>query len=975
MLDQILEIICSCASVMVGVNIAVRWVNSVWSFSDGATTMLFDATCIGAVVYVLAEMPTPYTISTSIRTRQTSVGYILIAGSRICSDPSIIASSAVDVLSATMNYTARMSFVGVRDTVVIDPDTILQSSGATIIEIIVISKLLLLFSGIYLFMTGVILEGFHKKIRRSSFLLIHVIGLVPAVGIVVLWVVHKGVHTISYSGILTDLIDTFTVNGIGPSAAQVVLGNNLYKLLGYFDSGCFLLSIFLMIVYAFVDPILVLPLSTYAYACFAMTLHFQARDEWYLFSITYCAAFVFFIVSAATFVRHILQTHIYDVLFRVGVGCSVLSIAYLFLSCNLSWWSLRFGTGSIGDEFEKAVQDVYKFLIQVVGGIYDLMQKLNPCSVSHNTNTDDMTDTRLIDAGSMNNEQKISTESMRTNRIEARMNTSDYSCFTGSCYDRSKILECSFDPTKTSSQCKKAAELDETLGNSSIVRGEDTNYKFTGKDGDDDEEDSGDAENFVKKCESLVCEITLGVGLAAFSLSWVPFVGGPGSFALKMASAVGHNVFRFGKRLLGLLPRLRRNRTLIRSLVSMVRQLTKAGSSMTQFETRLLLLSLSIFISFTTVLIFATQRTRNPDAVAKNVSNIIISVLAPVFCMNVLCLAIVVYVPVTFREVLGILPEIISVDLILKEGYYALRMSHVLSTMSIGILTMSELMFLIDYDMARLWNKIRTSLCGSRSRKIHSGSKSSSSRCHYLRNLWARIQNIDNRFTATVLFFIIGAAIFVESFIMKRSYVEVSYGGDSTVTGWVRQFGALDSHMERQSSIHETMDVEFCGMEGQIVFAIAKALMSVVVDAAKLFLEAFTIILKAGATVLSLLVDLSNIGVRKIDLIRIPSLFGLVGKTIAYGVPGIGFVFTFAALLRTAESDRAPFSYLIGIVWLECANIIVQICIGTFLGMIMKIKVPFIMMSVELGHDFYASIFCSLLVIMACVSIYIGQLI
>ena len=979
MLDQILEIVCSCASVMVGVNIAVRWTNSMWTYNDGATSMLFDATCIGAVAFVLAEMSTPYTLSTPIRTRQTSVGYILIAGSRICNDPSIISSSAVDVLSATMNYTARMTFVGVRDTVVIDPDSVLKSSGATIIEVIIISKIILVFSGVYFFCTGVgliIFEKLHRKTPKRNFVLMHAFALLPTAGIVVLWALYKGVNTIPQIGIFADLFDISTVNGIGPSAAQVVLGNEFYNFLGYFDSGCFLLTILLMIVYAFMDPILVFPLSANAYACFALTLHFGMHDEWYLFSVTYCSALIFFIISTATFARNILQTHIYDLLFRVAVGCSVLSIAYLFLSCNLSWWSLRFGTGSIGDEFENAVKDVHKYLLETVGGIYDLMQKMNPCSVSHDTL---VTDDRLLsDAGTINNNNKITTDSMRINRIDARMYTKKDKCLPMNCYDdKDQILSCSF--VSNSPACLKAVESDETLGNSSIVRVENANDKFIGKDGDDDMEDSGDASNFVKKCESLVCEITLGVGLAALALSWVPFVGGPASFALKMASAVGHNVFRFGKRLLGLLPRLRRNRTLIRSLVSMVRQLTRAGSSMTQFETRLLLLSLSIFISFTTVLIFATQRMRNPDAVAKNVSNIVTSVLGPVFIMNLICLVIVFFVPVTIREVLDVLPEIISVDLILKEGYYALRMSHILSTMSIGILTSSELLYLIDYDIAWFWKKIRC--CRNRRKvKILFPGASTSNKFSRLwerikfSRLWERIKKIDNRFTATVLFFTIVFAIFIESIIMKRNYVDISYGGDASVTGWVRQFGALDSHMERQSSIHETMEVEFCGLEGQIVFGIAKLLMSAVVDAAKLFLEAFLVILKAGSTVLALLKDLSDVGIRKIDLKLIPSLFGFIGKTIAYGVPGIGIAFTIEALFRTVESGNSPFSYLIGIIVLQCANIIVQIGIGIFLSLIMKIQIPFIQMGIELGHDFYASIFCSLLVIMSCISIYIGQL-
>ena len=979
MLGRILEFYCTLAALIVGSNVAVRWGNAPWSSDDAFSTLPLDASCIGAAVYILASLPTPFLLKDEIDSIYVGTAAIVLSGARVINSPGILTESLNTILSRNLeDLSELMSLVGVTDDVIIDPDTVLHSSGATIIELILIAKCTLLVGGLYLYIVQL------KK--NNDYIGWNFILLIPFFGALALYFNMERFFTIE-------------MNGNGPSAVQILIGDEHLYLLTYFDEVSLLLSICLCGSCAIFNHKIVPFVATYVYSNLTLRYHMEMNDS-YPFVIAFVLSVLFMATAIISSIRMLLSTHLHDLLFRLSVAASFLSICYFFYAVNLPWYHMTMKLNIIPDELIAVANKVIKLVGEIVSILYKIATGMNPCTKKIENMPKNQTlhipgisdDYGYLPDGSIG----ITEHQIDVRKQLYGMPGTDQ-CFVKP-IDTSKYT---FDTNEAShnDKCKNTYEAQvmelksqETL-NESQQNLTERNYTF--KDGPDDEPDEEEEKFFNDpNCEIAKCAIIGGFSVAAMAAAVNPFGGGFITYALKTTGSIMHAVFRMAKLIIKNLPSLRRKRKRILKLITMIKSFMVPSTSTSSFSVKMLLLLLSILISFTVVLIFVLFRSKrrlNFDSIIGN----IIAILAPVVLLNLACLAMVWFLPMLIHDIFEQLPSFIRGELVMKEGYYSLRLSNVFSASAPALILLSELVYLFNLEVAYVLSSIRDS-CLSRVRKYNNPNKplvSSSNNYNsnrerlctkfsYLFGIFgtftrfiANVRTSEPRFVATVVLCQIAIAIILESYFntgAHRFYIDIGFGSDETVPAYVDHFSSFNSSNDKSHAVSESMNDEFCGIDGATVKSVVEVLFIPLQLILFAFTESYKLLIQFAKDILNLFSDLIGLGFVRLMVENIEKYFG---KTVAYAVPGTLLVWLMWIMIRAIADNSTPStSELLGIVWLSMSNIIFQVYVQSIFNMIERIKIPFLRFSFEAGYDLYASIFCSVLVIMAVFGIYFDSL-
>lgn len=365
------------------------------------------------------------------------------------------------------------------------------------------------------------------------------------------------------------------------------------------------------------------------------------------------------------------------------------------------------------------------------------------------------------------------------------------------------------------------------------------------------------------------------------------------------------------------------------------------------------------------------------------------SIFLPVVAMNFACLFLIHSTPIFIEDLMNIFPWFFQADLILKSGFYSLRMAHLLSTAAPGLIMVSEVLYLFRIELNEFWT-----LCCSRSsrfgyRRVDANGKETIiriSRWKYIKGLiglkkqqflqwqgrlFENLEEFDNRYAATIFFCILTILVMVESYMRPdiRKYVVVKYSSDSTVASYSTYFAEFHSQSNIHDTIFHSLRDEFCSIDGAVVqglAGIATGSMTLVLSA---FGTLFLNIMKGIAPLTQLIEKLLGIDSVVAELERVAVW---LGKAVAFGIPALTVVFIFIIVCRSVESGEIPTSGIVSTLWISVSNIVVQLVLGTVLHVLTILKIPLISVRSELGYDHYASIFCSILTIMAAFAIYIG---
>jgi phage-related protein len=237
--------------------------------------------------------------------------------------------------------------------------------------------------------------------------------------------------------------------------------------------------------------------------------------------------------------------------------------------------------------------------------------------------------------------------------------------------------------------------------------------------------------------------------------------------------------------------------------------------------------------------------------------------------------------------------------------------------------------------------------------------------------------NSSNHLAGVVFFCLIMLGVICDSLFNpnRRTYFSLRYGGNSELNAVSKIIMGSYQQIERMMHIFDAFMDEVCGPEGAIIWEAVKTFVESVLDIIGKLFTVFKVLFGLLKQLVDMIERLLLSVFIPIDLDLVRFVRGRLGKVVAFGIPGVGL----GALLRAcyvAVADKTDLGVptLLFALWMSAANILTQFAISSLVGSIASWRLPFLSFQFDVAHDYYASMACSVLLLFACVSAYVGAI-
>jgi len=673
------------------------------------------------------------------------------------------------------------------------------------------------------------------------------------------------------------------------------------------------------------------------------------------------------------------------VLFKAGNILSIFALLLAVVAYSADWIDFEFNAGSISDTAISQISDAAGRIDGLMDQLADVALILDPCTRKAVTAPDTelaYDDTSLDDA-------------MRNSRRDAYHGTMEVQeCFDGSDPDYP------FHPI-TSTSGYKCAFLYENMTNAREELSEALSDTANGLG--KTYTDTSDEYFVDETCANAQCIALKVITLAAIPLSFLPFVSGP-TKAVTMAARATNAVFRIGRKVTKLLPRIVRTKNKIGKLAARIIRLAKPTASTLKPTSNVAVVFLPIVIlagvslsmlMFRRDIVYkeADYGRVNREGVTRRLS-MLLGLYAPLAVAEICFLLVLHFLPTVIEEVLDELPgDFVEPKMELGAGYVCLEMAYVVSLIGVLLTITSVLMSLAQESalgVTRLgfryfragvqrslrWARARWARRGAGS--LATGADVTAPRGRIVR-VARRLLNWNMDLLSGMIFCAPAVYIITRAFMRDEEYLVVSFGANDEVAAANDELLETVLHKERSETMYMDFDDTRCSAVGDIVAGLLSAVggLDVITDAMGEFASVLTGSLDNAAEFVSKLGDLVEFDMQYInvtgEVVSRVALFSLLFAVPILNVCVICAMWV-SSLVTNGADKRIVGGVATFVLYTSVMNVLVHTVLGSLLTAVFSVDMPFVRMNAELGSAFYDTQLACMFTLLAAVSLYVNIL-
>lgn len=530
------------------------------------------------------------------------------------------------------------------------------------------------------------------------------------------------------------------------------------------------------------------------------------------------------------------------------------------------------------------------------------------------------------------------------------------------------------------------------------------------------------SELFVNEvCANAQCIALTVLTVAAVPLSFVPFVSGP-TKAITMAARAANVVFRIGRKMTRMLPRMLRTKNKIGKLASRIVKLAVPTKSTLRLESNIAVIFLPIVVVAGVALsmlmfrrdVVATEQNRgviDREGVTRRLS-ILLGLYAPLAVAEFVLVIVLHFAPAVVKAILDGLPvAFVDAEMHLGAGYVSLEMAYVISFIGVKMVILSVILSLAQETLLgltrvsiRYLRKFLRSLPSVARRAVGflrslpkrmAGCRRSFRGAGYSRVApadtgsriaddfrWVagRALNWNAQILGALVFCVPAAILVARAFEGEGEYIVVAFGANNEVAAANDELLETVLHKERSETMYMDLDDSRCGA----VAALVKGLMSsvgglqVITDATKDFADALTGSLDGVSDFVSQLSDLVDFDVQYISvtdaIVPRAVMFAFLFAVPIVNICTIGGMWMFA-MANNGVDPRIVTGAAMFVMYTSVMNVVVHTVLGSLLTAIFSVDMPYVQMQATLGEAFYDTQIACMFTLLAAVSLYVNLLV
>lgn len=688
-------------------------------------------------------------------------------------------------------------------------------------------------------------------------------------------------------------------------------------------------------------------------------------------------------------------------LFKIGSILTILSLLFMFFAFSFDWLDLTFKPSGISEATANAIDDAMAVIDDTIERIGEFISNLDPCIRSRDFEQPDaIQDEASLDAQLLESRKTIFNTGTDFNSQQC-INPADDFNFVNLGQPQCKSLQDDY--------LEQRAELIESFNN---------NVGFKSGASSLDLDDAQATETYVdESCRAATCTTLTVTGGAAIALSFVPFAGGVATTILKFAQG-GFKVFKMARRMLKRISKMRKKRKKVKAVANIIRQFSVTTSSAFNMSREMLIISMPLVLlsaASLTIIMFKRNIYRAPldFKVKSNETNkryIIVPLglgyYFPLSIISAINLVFLYVVPSLIEKILTELPKaFVTATLTNGPGLLSARAAFFLGTVGGSLISLSiiieEYKSVIDFLIAiknaylKFVRLIGDNVSSSRKRlqtnaEVEYGDKFKDSP---LKNIYIavvvfvnRFGNLANNAFQPILFASPSIYLMIQSFFVKNfDYITIQQGPNSDAVRGSDNISAAILTQDQVDNFDEDVSEDTgCGVVGAIAKSLLKGVLENISDVFKIFINGVKTAFDAAGGFLDKLAELIEFDFIDITL---PGLIGRTTKNIfVFGLPLIGLLALVSLWVgqvfydKLRETDkRGPdeVSLIQGVCVLvlltQMSNVVIHIMLASVMTAVSNMNLPFIKLNTTLELDYYHTLVCSFVLILAVICLYINS--
>lgn len=709
-----------------------------------------------------------------------------------------------------------------------------------------------------------------------------------------------------------------------------------------------------------------------------------------------------------------------NALYRIGNIMSLLSLFFLFIGYMYPWVNMHFKpVSSLTSGVLDNVDDAITKIDGVMADVFDVVSVFDPCYRKNNVdnlnfeipNSDN--GTGLLDSDDDTNLGSTGNYQQHLKKLHDSGASPDAQCLkdVGGIVDWITPFQNDCEGIKDKFDRRIKKYEDDFTNNP-----ENEGNQYT-------EQDSKNEDSYFvdSHCRSVQCDALLGAGVAAMAVANIPFFGAVGML-MKIASKAVHSVYKVGRKIARVLPKIRKVKEKIQNIGKVVRSLLITTYKSISVTPALAVIYLPILIgAFTTIVLIVIRRRLYVDT-SKPVSDqrlqkalsgvkFIFAIWFPIVLSEGLFLGMFSL----FKEILLKITKVIPDNLLVADanflpGYEAMRIAYAIGFVGHSIVLLSALIFVLSNSSFSVLAYINETITGlfKKSNKVSPGSQYKYTRMgvqdkRQMNSFKSFLKDWNSMWLWPLIFSLPVLFIYFYAFTEGVEYVKFSYKGSHQLLSKSSDLSDIVLNNERAEGLQTETDDEKCGLVGKVVDAILKNVKSLssltdelanfntnignALDGAKDFLKQLKPLIELPSIPLS--VPLFPAIFNENSIIFGLPLFNTLVLVFAYVVTlfsskfneGSTIAMLFVQKYDNEEIDDPNSASLLStfkmaipfmILNLAVVNIMANEMITALIMFLNEQEMPFIEVNVEISTKYYLSLLASLFNILSVVAFYVN---
>lgn len=673
--------------------------------------------------------------------------------------------------------------------------------------------------------------------------------------------------------------------------------------------------------------------------------------------------------------------------YKAGHLLNLLSVVFLIIGYYNTWLEVDFKPVAFQSDILDALRNMQLNLDTVIIQMEDLITVLDPCYVRsaevEDTDTGEMVSFEIrttTDLRHALNEQRLQAYNDGDEQVDERCVDTNTGVLTSDYYEEGS--QCRYLITYKRVCCLMEKAEEDTIREfeSQAINGilpYDTYPEGYGPVTTSD----FDIEGYVNPvCRDIQCTVVTVITAIAAILSFIPFIGKIG-YIMGLAARVAFRIFKFGRRLIGYIPRIRKHKKKIKRMVARIKKLMVATSRTIRFSRNLAILFapvlLSAAITITLITLKRKLNTKSTGVIARAQTAILAftALSLPILLTEIVFYTVLSQYTHTVEEILDALPEkYIASSMREGVGYACMKYAYAISIAGNVITTASYLMFVFNIVFEFIVENIIAYL-----RYVFFIPRSMHTEALVTYNV--RALSLQIRYLHPLLFSVPVYFLFSSARTYEYDYVTMRYEANQQVVATRDEIYETFAQKDRYDIIGLDIEDMECGVTGKALVAAIKAISSVF-DALRDKLNIFNLSLFSLSDVaqqfIDSLADLLDFTTMRIDI------FGDFHNTryyIIYGIPlmcttTLALAWVFAFLFGdSARTQKIYTSLIIFVASLSIVNVVVNMMITELIVSITGGEFPYVQVVFTMGAAYYGTLGASTLNLLSVVAFYVNHMI